>query len=228
MVISVHIPKCAGTSFRSVLQRHYGPRLWANYGTIFTREQADRTRVPGATACIHGHFLADAFDDLFPQAQLITWVRHPVERILSHYHFFLRNPGIADGCCQTLHRDRLSLRQFADLDWMRDQMTRYLAAKSFGAFAFVGVTEQYAQSLAQFRAVFGGPVLPAAPRQNVNPGRTTDNYRIASADYGYILERNLADLRWYQEAVLALTEAPARSWQRAPARAENRPAVMMR
>ena len=202
MIVSIHVPKCAGTSFRRPLQDMYGPSLWANYGTIFSRGQARSELVPYGTACIHGHFFADAFDDLFPGAALITWVRHPVERVLSNYYFFLRHPEIADGCCQALHRDRLTLRQFADLDWMRDESTRYLAKKPFEAFSFVGVTERFAESLALFHSIFGGYAFGAEPHENVNPERTTENYPVSSADYGYILERNLADLRWYQQAVL--------------------------
>jgi len=234
MLVSIHIPKCAGTTFRHILEGIYGRRMWANYGAIFTREQARPDLVPPDTACIHGHFFADAFADLFPQGRLVTWVRHPVERVLSNYYFFLRHPEIPDGCCQALHRDRLTLRQFADLEWMRNESTRYLAGKSFRDFAFVGVTEQFSRSLTRFQAVFGGCLPAVEPHDNVNPDRRTENYPVSGADYGYILERNLTDLRWYQQAVLALaaeetalapvftagatSDRPPPNWRGAPAR----------
>ena len=40
MIVSIHVPKCAGTSFRHVLDRMFGARIWYNYGAIFCREQA--------------------------------------------------------------------------------------------------------------------------------------------------------------------------------------------
>ena len=85
MIISVHVPKCAGTSFGRILETQHGDRLWKNYGAIFTREEARKDLIPDGTQCIHGHFFADAFSDLFPAGQLITWVRHPVERVVSNY-----------------------------------------------------------------------------------------------------------------------------------------------
>src|ERR1019366_10380322 len=112
MVISVHVPKCAGTSFRRILSGICGARIWFNYGMIFTREQARADLVPEGTSFIHGHFLADAFDDLYPRRRLVTWVRHPVEGLVSNYSHFLRSPGMRDDCCRALHKQGLSLRQF--------------------------------------------------------------------------------------------------------------------
>src|ERR1700678_709074 len=113
MVISVHVPKSAGTSFRRVLDEVCGARIWDNYGTIFSRDQARAELVPPGARIIHGHFIADAFDDLFPRRRLVTWVRHPVERLVSNYHHFLRSPDMRDGCCRLLHEYKVSLRQFA-------------------------------------------------------------------------------------------------------------------
>src|SRR5204863_2238823 len=90
MLISVHIPKCAGTSFHRVLRAVYGDQLWLNYGQIFSQDQLRRSVappgsvapsgsvVPSSTTCIHGHFIADTFSKHFPHARLITWVRDPV------------------------------------------------------------------------------------------------------------------------------------------------------
>jgi len=203
MIISVHVPKCAGTSFRHVLAELYGEKLWLNYGTIFCREQYRERLVPADVACVHGHFLADAFDG--PEAgagsTLITWVRHPVDRVVSNYYHFLRSPDMRDDCCRALYERRLGLREFAELDWMRNEATRYLAGKSVDAFAFVGVAEHFEDSLGVFADDFGWPGSLAAPRVNTNPARTTDSYVLADEDYEHILGLNTLDLAWYQRAV---------------------------
>ena len=80
MVVSVHIPKCAGTSFRRVLNELCAARTWCNYGANFSKDDAWAGLIPAGTEVIHGHFIADAFEGLFPRRRLITWVRHPVER----------------------------------------------------------------------------------------------------------------------------------------------------
>lgn len=204
MIVSVHIPKCAGTSFRALLDGYFGDRIWHNYGTIFSRDQAKPGLVPVNTNIIHGHFLADAFDDLFPGRRLVTWVRHPVERVVSNYYHFLRSPDMRDDCCRMLHENRLGLREFADLDWMKNMATRYLARKPVSDFVFVGVSERFEQSMRVFCSTLGFQRPPTEPRENVNPCRHAETYDLTSGDFGYILARNALDLEWYRQACLRL------------------------
>lgn len=206
MVISVHVPKCAGTSFRHVLAELYGDALWLNYGTIFTREQYGSELVPTRAACIHGHFFADAFDGLYSAGanKLITWVRHPVDRVVSNYYHFLRNPDMRDDCCRALHEQGLRLREFAELDWMRNEATRYLAGKSVEQFAFVGVAERFDDSLSVFAADFGWSGSLQGPRVNTNPERKTESYELTSGEYEHILGLNTLDFLWYNRAIARL------------------------
>jgi hypothetical protein len=192
------------SSFRAVLRELYGERFWPNYGPIPSREDAQASLIPPGTQCIHGHFLADTFDGLFPGSPVIVWVRHPVERLVSKYYYLLRDPDMSDSCCRTLHERGLSLRAFADLPENRNEQTRYRAAKSFGDFAFVGVAERFADSTARFRELFGIQCSLPVPCDNVNPLRDTATYPLWGSDREYILERNVADLCWYEEAAARL------------------------
>jgi hypothetical protein len=208
MLISVHVPKCAGTSFRHVLHGICGEDVWYNYGTIFSREQAKPELVPDGTRIIHGHFLADSFDDILPDRELITWVRDPVERLVSNYHHFLRSPDMRDDCCRALHERGLSLREFAELDWMRNMATRYLANKPLDDFRFVGISEQFDSSMRLFEGTFGLQVPGRVqPRVNTNPDRKTARYPITWGDHDYILERNTVDMSWYKQALERLHES---------------------
>lgn len=204
MIVSVHVPKSAGTSFRHVLDAIYGPAAWYNYGTIFTRDQARAELVPPGTRLIHGHFMGDSFDDLFPERELITWVRDPVERVVSNYYHFLRAPDMRDDTCRAVHEQKLGLRAFADLDWMQNLTSRYLAHKPVADFKFVGIAERFAESLEQYSAAFGFRRDLQFPRVNTNPDRQTDHYPLAPEDHAYIAERNAADLDWYRQAEAGL------------------------
>lgn len=210
MIISVHVPKCAGTSFRHVLHGIYGETIWYNYGTIFERGQARPELVPAGTKMIHGHFLADSFDDLYPDRKLLTWVRHPVERVVSNYHHFLRSPDMRDDCCRALHEKKLSLREFSDLDWMRNLSTRYLANKPVGDFQFIGVTERFRESMLQFCEIYGFRSVMVLPRENINPERVTERYRLSTEDHAYILDRNSQDMVWYNQALERVPASGAR------------------
>jgi hypothetical protein len=206
MLISIHVPKCAGTSFRLLIDKLYGNRVWHNYGIIFSRESARTELIPAGTQIIHGHFLADAFDGVLPSRRYITWVRHPVHRLVSNYYHFLRSPDMRDDCCRQLHERKLSIRQFADLDWMQNEMCRYLAGKAIDEFEFVGVSEEFAQSMGLFCSAYRFVRVSDFPRANTNPETTDGHYALSEGDFAYIAERNKADLALYYKAVLRLRE----------------------
>jgi hypothetical protein len=204
MLISVHVPKCAGTNFRHVLHAIYGNEIWYNHGTIFAPGKARPDLVPAGTKMIHGHFLADSFDGLFPDRQLLTWVRHPVERLVSNYYHFLRAPDMRDDCCRALHERRMNLREFADLDWMQNLATRYLAGKPVTDFYFAGITEHFGESIRHFTGLLGFRDVMMLPRENTNPDRRTEQYALSPEDRDYIARRNAADLAWYDQALARL------------------------
>jgi hypothetical protein len=200
MLVSVHVPKCAGTSFRRVLEGLYGNSLWLTYGSVVTRDNVRREAVPAGTACIHGHFFADTFDDIFPGSTLIAWLRDPVERVVSTYYHFLRSPEMQDETCRALIENKLTLVEFAELDWMRNGLTRYLAGKPLEAFAFLGVAERFSDSLKAFSRRFCDGRALAEIRDNTNPARLTDRYPVPQADRNRLLELNKEDVARYKAA----------------------------
>lgn len=209
MIVSVHVPKSAGTSFKRVLTEVCHARIWFNYGSIFAREQARAGVVPDGTEIIFGHFLADAFDDLYPDRTLITWVRHPVERVVSHYHHFRRAPDMRDGCCRDLHDRNLSLLEFASLEWMCNETSRYLSYKPVRAFEFVGIAESFDESMGQFCDHFGFRRPSRMPVENTNPLRAGSRYDLSARERDHILACNQDDLAWYEEALARHDRASA-------------------
>lgn len=88
LLISLHIPKTAGTSFRMILQGWFNERLHNHYPgwpTPLTRTSAQ------ADACVHGHFTRrnnSAIHQYYPNAdQIITVMRDPFERTISEWRF---------------------------------------------------------------------------------------------------------------------------------------------
>jgi hypothetical protein len=134
-------------------------------------------------------------------------VRHPVERVVSNYQHFLRSPDMRDSCCRALHEHRLSLREFADLDWMRNEACRYLANKPVEDFEFIGICESFGESIDQFCETFGFRSMARLPQMNVNPDRGTERYSLAPGDWDHILSRNEDDMAWYNRAVQRLAMA---------------------
>ena len=214
MIISVHIPKCGGISFQHILRGIYGNRrVWLNYGTIFDQAQA-RGRahlVPGGIRCVHGHFLGNTFDALVPYGERITWLRQPVDRVISNYYHFLRHPDPANPCCRELWARGLTLQKFAELPLMRNEITRYLAGKALREYKFVGIMERYAESLQVFGSTFQVSVPSCPPRENVNPHWQGEGYRIPDWLQTHLEALNSADVAAYAAADAALGRALARA-----------------
>jgi len=126
---------------------------------------------------VHGHFLADALDGLFVSAA-VSHVDASSRRARgSNYYHFQRAPDDRDACCRALHEHRLSLREFAELGWMRNEATRYLASKSLADLEFIGVSERFAESLQICAQMFAWPRPLSTPWDNINPRRNLTHLR---------------------------------------------------
>ncbi len=90
-IIFLHIPKCAGTSIHSVLEKHFDQR------DIYPLRKMENYILPeldDAPIVEHdfcsGHFpiwFLEAKDPLFKDSYLFTVIRDPVQRVLSHCRF---------------------------------------------------------------------------------------------------------------------------------------------
>ena len=91
----VHIPKCAGSSFRAVLRRWFGERLmvWdSDDREAFRQELGRRPAPPGAVA---GHFRFGLHESVAAQPCYLSLVRDPVDRFVSVYKHARQTPGHA-------------------------------------------------------------------------------------------------------------------------------------
>lgn len=215
LLVSTHIPKCGGTSFQHVLLGIYGRRMtWLNYDPRFdpavgTAEARDWPAPWPGLRCIHGHFRSTAFDQCGRRVAGVIWLRHPVQRVVSHYYHFLRHPEPAHPCYRALIERRLSLGDFAALEPMRDVMSLYLGGKPLETFRFVGVVERFAVCLRSFGQVFRVPVPTCPPVENANPERTFDTYPISERLHDRILALNSSDASLYAQALARLERTAA-------------------
>ncbi len=193
MILSVHIPKTAGVSFRQILAELYQEDILLKYWQMTDARGQVVSCVPGHVRCIHGHFHPQALLPEFPRARLVTWVRDPVERVISSYYHRLRSPDWLHPVDRELHARKLSLVEFAALDLMRNEMTRFFGDKKPEDFAFIGRTEQFDSSLDEFLRLFGFSHV-SSRRENCNPGRTAERYPVDDATRGEIAALNERDI----------------------------------
>lgn len=166
MLISVHIPKTAGTAFSGLLQQHFGARLLldhadrplaAHFAWRRLSSRVKRVTAFDASAydCIHGHFIADKYDFLGSATRHVAWLRDPAQRVASHYHYWRRVPDMRNVDCRRLIEQRLSLEQFAAMPRMRNVAARFFAGKRPREFFFIGLVEDAEASIARFHRLTG-------------------------------------------------------------------------
>jgi len=91
-LIFLHLPRTAGTTFVRILERQYGADAVLDvYDSTFGEEVAARTELE-QVCVITGHFYFGIHTHLSGPCRYVTFLRDPVERVVSHYHFVRRHP----------------------------------------------------------------------------------------------------------------------------------------
>jgi hypothetical protein len=180
LLISLHMPKTAGISFGSALQEHFAQRYLADYSDFpLNTPLLERHRraidaclhIQDADFqefdCIHGHFLPVKYLLLADRrpCRFIAWVREPVARLVSHYHYWfdVYDPHSPD--TRELHRrvveEQWPLERFCLCPELRNVYSQFLWGFPLEQFAFIGITEHFESDLRELSAGFLDGRLPA-------------------------------------------------------------------
>jgi hypothetical protein len=202
-LISVHVPKTAGTAFRHILLEVYGSQ------GVLEDYPPDRIYQPDELIdqqikVIHGHFLSNKYDEYFPQAKKIIWLRHPIFRLISEYFFAKTIQDRNNVIHVQLLDHNLDVLEFAEIPQMRNFLSQKIADSNLNKFDFIGIQEFYLEDLEELKQMMGW--------QNFQPTIKNSN---RYPDYHKCLQEILADqvlmnrlaklnrddLKLYQEAL---------------------------
>jgi len=217
ILVSVHFPKTAGTSFGVALRQCFGDRLREDYAMLPLNQPRARRVWQAVRAgfraradaswpdAIHGHFLPVKYRIALRARPVhyVTWLRDPVERLLSHYYYWQRTATAATPAQPFRHRvarEQWSLERFCFAPQMRNLYSQYLWGFPASRFHFIGITERYESDLAEFADRFL-PGAPPASRARVNPERRDARYMIAPALRERIARHHDADMALYERAL---------------------------
>jgi hypothetical protein len=215
MLISLHLPKTAGTSFRHSLADHYGEKLLLRYGERpLEQPEFERHKLVTVAAitlldvdyqnidCIHGHFLPYQYLLLSSKTActFITWMRNPVERLISNYYHIQKNYKLyKSGFHEMVINEKWPLEKYCLCERMRNIYTRFLWAFPLENFDFIGITEYYEKDFIFFRERYLTKEIPVR-RLNVNQDKQA-NYQISKPLRKKIEAYHAEDMALYQRAL---------------------------
>ncbi len=214
MILSIHVPKAAGNSFRALMHGEFGDRLMLDYGdwagfdvpaanarrAIRTREmRSRRDELLRNYDAIHGHFIADKYLGLFSTENFVAFFRDPYQQALSHYWFLVRNPQREHPEEKMLHDAKMTLHDYLAWDAFRNQQSQYLGSVALDDFAMVGLSEEFYRSVELFNSIFGGN-LRGHSFLNVNPDHQGVDYAIDHEVRKAVEKYRAADVDLYRRA----------------------------
>ena len=188
LLVSVHLPKTAGQTFGRILRTHYAERfrlvkedrpLHDMPGRRKFRALLNLATLSGGALdeidCIHGHFLPVKFlgAAAIRPVQFVTWLRDPVQRLVSHYQYWKRTAPISPEFL--LHHRMLaenwSLERFTLGEEMHNFYSQFFWRFPRQRLAFVGIVEHFDDDLAWFCQSFLGHQVQSQTH-NVNPAKS--------------------------------------------------------
>jgi len=181
-LLSLHVPKCAGQSFRRVLESWFGDKFFCHYFQQHRLPPPRHRLEPGI--CIHGHFnhmRGFGVSDYYPEAdQFITVVRDPLDAAVSNYFFWkvkareiqLKN-GIIKAGGEHDYRDINDFFRKRPKSNMLDFLpasltsTNYLAILA-ASFVWIGTAERLQESVDRLAETLAFPKVQVE-RMNASP-----------------------------------------------------------
>lgn len=199
-IISIHIPKTGGTTFKTLMEETFHKVNIQSSKPLFSRcggEILPEININKITDnVIHGHFTIEQFK-INEQYFLLTWLRDPIDRVISHYFYWKTKPDINMHPIEKMIKfEGLSLRDFSKIPCMKNVQT-YFIGNNVSLFHFIGITEEYEKSIKLLQSKLNinfNYNEQKIKRRNVSKGGVSDQ------DRQIIIENNLEDIKLYAKA----------------------------
>ena len=200
-IVFVHIPKTAGTSLRNALERaaddhtilrDYGkapetsPALFnlvhVQKKPLQLREVFDNEK---RGVLLSGHFPAHRYWEIFRPKSFVTFVRDPVDRVMSEHNHFVSHQGWT-----------ASLDEFASTQRFRNVMSKFLSRVNLKRFGFIGIMENFEADISALGRFLGTELPPR--RDNTGSYHGLLASPVTPEMRGRIAELNPDDIELYE------------------------------
>lgn len=162
MKISIHIPKTAGTTVAYMLDYGLNRRIMYDYAEDYSDDPPTRfilkhkEFIEKYFDVIHGHFLYKKYASSFPDAEYISTVRHPVDRVISQYNHNLNlNPETATWPAKQIISGEIDLVEFSSLPNIGNAQSVFLGERAVDDYDFIFITENLEKSVGIYERMTG-------------------------------------------------------------------------
>ncbi len=196
-IISIHIPKTGGTTFKNLLKNEFENIKVLGTRPLFARCSKERINLIDVNnikeKVIHGHIIMNQLSYQKTNFYL-TWLRDPVERVISHYYYWKNKPDTNIHPIEyRIKYENLSLVDFSNISCMQN-IQSYFIGEDIELFNFVGLIEYYKESIELLGKKLSVDFqYDSNTRYRVNLNKK----EVSQIEKRIIMENNKKDLQYY-------------------------------
>ncbi|TMO83650.1 sulfotransferase family 2 domain-containing protein [Pseudoalteromonas spongiae] len=217
MIVSLHIPKTAGTTIGYILDYGTKRKIFYDY-TQHLREglvedinylTQNKEFIEKRFEVVHGHFHYKKYSSIFPNAKFITCLRDPLKRTVSQYHHIIQEADPNHWLYERLSKDQMDIVEFASLPNIRRAQSLYMEGREVEDYDHIALTENLAESIYQFQVLFNfqrnDPYMAlegeaSIPNTNPATARTVEKKKLTDAQLAKVKEILHEDYDLYERA----------------------------
>ncbi len=208
-LISIHIPKTAGSSFFQLLKKVYGKEYVMKINVPEPDMDFHSVRDTGQAKVIHGHIRVSQLEDVIREddPRIITWLRNPVDRVISNYYFSMQRIREGKAVERKSNTMAYSLPEYAALDENRNKASWFLEGISLEELFFVGLYEEFMSDTGRLGKMLGWGGNQKIPHRKssssfIENNDCTTQFRDINAEMKKeIATLNSIDVALYEEAL---------------------------
>ena len=210
-LISIHIPKTAGSSFFQLLKKVYGKESVMKINALEPAPDMNvhYARDTGTAKVIHGHIRISQLEDIIRESdpRIITWLRNPVDRVISNYYFSMQRIREGKAVERKSKTIDYSLLEYAALDENRDKASWFLEGIRLEELFFVGLYEEFMSDITKLANMSGWSAAYKVPHRKSSSSFIENNdcatqFRDINTEMKKeIAALNSIDVALYEEAI---------------------------